>query len=139
MPIRKLISGVELDYDKGAIPLEEAVEILRKANLRALVYSSASHIPGIKERWRILLPLSKSLPTTERAALTAWVNGLFGGQCADESFVLSQAYLYGHIDGAMHHEVVLDGDSDLFDLRPDLEAGFCASCHSASVSKIQVR
>ena len=87
--------------------------------IRALLYTSPSYVPAAKERWRILLPLSENLPPDTRERLVARVNGLFGGKLAGESFVLSQAYLYGRVnDNPAHRVEVIDGD--FIDLRTDL-------------------
>ena len=57
-----------------------------------------------------------------REKFVARINGLFGGKLAPESFVLSQAYLYGHVNDNPDHRVeVIDGD--FLDLRDDLYAG----------------
>ena len=77
--------------------------------------------PATKERWRILLPLSQNHPPETREKLVARINGLFGGKIAPESFVLSQAYLFGHVDNPDHRVEVVDGD--FLDLRDDLYAG----------------
>ena len=54
--------------------------------------------------------------------LVARINGLFGGKLAPESFVLSQAYLYGSVNNNPDHRVeVIDGD--FLDLRDDIYAG----------------
>ena len=117
------ISGVEVEHDAGSIPFETAVATMLKARIRCLIYTSPSWKQGEKEKWRILLPTSKELPPERRAQLVARVNGetLFNGEITNESFVLSQAYLYGHLPGADHHEVVIDGD--FIDQRRDLDAG----------------
>ena len=115
------ISGVETDYDTGEISFEAAVETLQRARLRVMVYTSASYIPAIKERWRILAPMSKNLPGEQRRAMVARLNGLFGGKLANESFTLSQSYLYGHVEDAAFKVTVLEGD--WLDLRDDLAAG----------------
>ena len=47
---------------------------------------------------------------TARAKLVARLNGLFGGKLANESFMLSQAYLYGHVNDAAFTGEVIDGD-----------------------------
>ena len=64
------ISGVEVDYDGEVVTLDEAVRILEKAGLRALVYTSPSHTVA-KPRWRILAPTSRELPPEERTKLVA--------------------------------------------------------------------
>ena len=57
-----------------------------------------------------------------REKFVARINGLFGGKLAQESFVLSQAYLYGNVNNNPDHRVeVVDGD--FLDLRDDLYAG----------------
>ncbi|WP_198031096.1 virulence-associated E family protein [Bradyrhizobium sp. th.b2] len=115
------ITGIETDYDAGLIPFDDAIEAMRKAGVRCLLYTSASHVAGERERWRILAPLSKSREKKIRENLVACVNGLFGGVLADESFTLSQAYLFGSAENPDHRAIVLDGD--FLDLREDLYAG----------------
>jgi AAA domain len=116
------ITGVEVEYDKGKITFDTAFAVMRTARLRALLYTSPSYAPATKERWRILLPLSKNLPPDTRRMLVAYINGLFDSRLAPESFVLSQAYLYGSVNHNPAHRVeVVDGD--LIDLRTDLDSG----------------
>ena len=115
------ISGVEVDYDGEVVTLGEAVRILKKVGLRALVYTSPSHTVA-KPRWRILAPTSRELPPEERTKLVARLNGILGGILAPESFTLSQSYYYGSVDNnAQHRAVIIEGDS--IDLRADLDNG----------------
>ena len=115
------ISGVEGDHDDGTLSFDDAVAKIRQTKIRAMLYTSASHVPGIKERWRILVPLSKAREGEAREKFLARVNGLLDGKLAGESFTLSQGYLYGHVAGAEYRVEILDGD--LLDLRDDLYAG----------------
>ena len=116
------ITGVEVEYDGGVIGFDAAVRILREAGLGAIVYTTSSHSPD-KPRWRILLCCSAALPPSDRAKLVARVNGILGGIVSRESFVLSQAYYYGHRrTNAEHHRVELI-EGDFIDLRSDLDAG----------------
>ena len=115
------VSGIEGDHDSGNLSFDEAVARIREANIRALLYTSASHEPGVKERWRILAPLSRNREPEMRGELVARVNGLLNGHLAGESFTLSQAYLYGHLPDAACRIEVIDGD--FLDLRDDLDAG----------------
>jgi hypothetical protein len=62
------ISGVEIDYDGGETSFDQAVERLRAAGLRALVYTSASYVRGVKEKWRVLCPLSQPNPPRSTTA-----------------------------------------------------------------------
>jgi hypothetical protein len=85
---------IELDYDKGVMGLDEAITIIKDMNVRALIYSTPSHTPPAP-RWRLLMPVSCSLPLEMRAKLCARVNGRFDGIFAPESFTLSQSYYFG--------------------------------------------
>ena len=85
------IDGLEADYDEEQISFGEAVAIIQKANLKALIYTSPSHSPE-KPRWRILAPLSRPLPAALRSKLMARLNGVFGGVFSGETWTLSQAY-----------------------------------------------
>ena len=75
------IHGVEGDKDDTPLSFEEAIKRLRAANLRALVYTSASHTEE-KPRFRVLCPTSRELPPGERRKLMARVNGVLGGALA---------------------------------------------------------
>ena len=115
------ITGIETEHDAGEISFDTAIAVMREARVRSLLYTSPSYVPATKERWRILVPLSQNHPPETREKLVARINGLFGGKIAPESFVLSQAYLFGHVDNPDHRVEVVDGD--FLDLRDDLYAG----------------
>ncbi len=115
------VSGLEGDHDSGELSFDDAVAKIRQAGIRALLYTSASYVPGIKERWRIIVPLSQNREPEVREKFVARVNGLLDGKLAGESFTLSQGYLYGHVDGAEYRVEVIDGD--FIDRRDDLYAG----------------
>jgi hypothetical protein len=115
------ITGIEAEHDAGEVSFDEAVALMREARIRCLIYTSPSWMAGTKEKWRVLAPTSKEHPPEARARLVARINGLFKGAITDECFVLSQAFLFGHLGDAAHHEVVLGGD--FVDLRDDLDLG----------------
>jgi hypothetical protein len=118
----KEVTGVEIDHDSGRMPFDEAVQRLKNAGLRSLVYTSASYVKDEKEKWRVLAPLSASTAPAARAELVAVLNGVLCGFAAPESFVLSTAFFYGSVNHNPDHRVeVIDGD--FLDLRPDLVAG----------------
>ena len=115
------ITGIEVEHDAGEISFDTAIAVMRKARIRSLLYTSPSYMPVTKERWRILVPLSQNHPPEMREKFVARINGLFGGKIAPESFMLSQAYLFGHVNNPDHRVEVIDGD--FLDLRDDLYAG----------------
>jgi hypothetical protein len=105
------ITGIEADYDGGEVSFDDAIDIADKAGLLAILYTSPSHMAE-RPRWRILAPASREYPPTDRARLLGRLNGLYRGIFARESWTLSQAYYYGHVDdGALGHRVeVVDGE-----------------------------
>jgi len=114
-----VLTGIEVEHDEGTISFDDAISIMQAAALRCLLYTSPSYSPGVKERWRILLPCSVEAPLGLRSQLVARVNWLFEGKLADESFNLSLAYLFGAVKDNPHHQaVVLDGDC--IDLADDI-------------------
>ena len=116
------ITGIEVEHDAGEIAFDTALATILKAGIRCMLYTSPSYVPATKERWRILVPLSQNREPEVREKFVARVNGLFGGKLAPESFVLSQAYLYGSVNNNPDHRVeVIDGD--FLDLRDELYAG----------------
>jgi hypothetical protein len=115
-------SGVELDYDGEALPLEVAAKILRDERLFAIIYTSPSYTLE-KPRWRILAPFGKPLPPAERARMVARLAGLFAVPFAAESWTLSQSYFYGSIEGQPPATVVeIEGVGFMtIDQRDDLD------------------
>src|SRR5579875_3401321 len=103
------VTGIEADYDGGAVGPDEAIEVAAKAGLRALIYTTPSHTPQ-RPRWRLLCPTSGELPPAERRHLVGRVNGLYRGIFAAESWTLSQAYYFGTVTGGPPPLVaVIDG------------------------------
>ncbi len=103
------VSGVEADYDGEEMPFDGAVEVLGKAGVLALVYTSPSHADDAP-RWRVLCPLSAEAAPERRDHLLGRLNGLFGGAFSGESWTRSQAYYYGAVGAnPAHRAEVLDG------------------------------
>ena len=105
------ISGVEGDYDGGQIAPEQAVEMLERHSIRAIVYTSPSHRPDVP-RWRVLAPCSKQHSPLARTALLARVNGALGGILAPESFTLSQSYYFGEVQETVYRVYVTFNDPE---------------------------
>ena len=99
------ITGVEGDYDGEKVQPEQALAMLERAGLRAIVYTSPSHKPEAP-RWRVLAPLSQSMPPADRTRMLARVNGALGGILTGESFTLSQSYYYGRLMGQAEYKVL---------------------------------
>jgi len=113
------ITGIEIDYDGGETSFDEAVLRLTAAGLRALIYTSASYQRGVKEKWRVLCPLSQPLPPGDRVGLVGVLNGVLGGGIDPASFNLSIAFYYGSVNENPEHRVELV-DGDFIDCRSDL-------------------
>jgi hypothetical protein len=115
------IDGIEGDYDSGTVTPAEAAQQLRQAGIAAMIYTSPSHSPD-RPRWRVLAPLSRSMPPEHRERLCARLQGILGGTLAPESFTLSQAYYYGGVtDGAAPETLLIDGAG--IDTLDGLDAG----------------
>lgn len=110
------IAGIEGDYDGEKVSIAEAVRLLERHGIRAIVYSSPSHgvINPPKShggpRWRVLAPMSAEYQPAQRAALLARLNGALGGILAGESFTLSQTYFFGKVEGQPYEVGVTFGD-----------------------------
>lgn len=113
------ITGVEGDYDGEKVSFDDAVMMLRDSGIACIVHTSPSHTPE-KPRWRVLAPCSKACPKEDRYKLVARINGVLGGILGPESFTLSQAYLYGHIDGSSDVRVATV-DGSFIDMIPELD------------------
>ena len=86
--------GIEGDYDAGVVSIHEACKSLEAHGIRAILYSTWSSMPE-KPRWRVLAPLSKSLPKEKHYGLVSRLNGALGGILAGESFTIAQGYFIG--------------------------------------------
>jgi len=119
------ITGVEGDYDGEQMQPEEALQLLERANLCAVVYTSPSHKPDAP-RWRVLAPLSHAHQPADRTRLLARVNGALGGVLTGESFTLSQSYYYGRVAGQADYRVLVTFDDpdegNCVDLADELDA-----------------
>ena len=99
------ITGVEGDYDGEQMQPAEAVQLLERAGIRAIVYTSPSHTPE-RPRWRVLAPLSVVHEPVQRSALLSRVNGALGGVLTSESWRLAQSYYYGRVAGQAEYLVL---------------------------------
>jgi hypothetical protein len=114
------ITGIEADYDSGAMTIDEACECLTKQCLASVIYTSPSHSVDAP-RWRVLCPLSYELPPARRNHQLGRLNGLFRGVFANESWTLSQSYYFGSVSGNPAHRVeVIEGEP--IDHHDDLDA-----------------
>jgi hypothetical protein len=127
------IDGLEADYDEEQLSFDEAVAIICKTQLKALLYTSPSHTPD-KPRWRILSPTSRPLLPEERTKMLARLNGVFGGVFSGESFTLSQAYYFGSVNGNPAHRCEYYG-GDYIDRRDDLDAGAMGKSEGKAAAK----
>jgi hypothetical protein len=124
------IYGAEGDYDgprqedDGWISFAEAVAILKTANIRALVYETATATQETP-KWRVLAFASRPYtgsPDELRQLRATWVgrlNSLLCGQLDGISFNLSHAHYYGGIEEKDAPRIVLI-PGDPIDLRDDL-------------------
>ncbi len=102
------VTGIEADYDAEQMPMREAAARIENAGIEAVLYTSASHTED-KPRWRVLCLLSKPCEAVERYKFVARLNGVLGGILADESFIASQGYYFGQVEGAVYDSVQTDG------------------------------
>jgi len=93
------VSGVELDYDAEQMQPAAAAAMLQLYGITAVVYTSPSHT-ATAPRWRVLAPLSRAYPPEARREFVARINAVLGGVCADESYVMAQAFYIGRVAGA---------------------------------------
>jgi AAA domain len=117
-----LISGIECDYDGEKISIEEAHRLLKRAGVKALLYTSPSHTAA-QPRWRLVCPLLNETKPSYREIFVSWVNGIFAGALAGESFTLSQAFYYGRVRGTnfQYISTLNEASCDFIDLLPKLD------------------
>lgn len=100
------VTGIEGDYDAGAMSPDEAVKMLRAAGIAGMIYTTASHRPDAP-RWRVFCPLSAPAVPDLRRGLVERLDNAMGGVLARESLTLSQSYYYGGVEGQDTPEVFL--------------------------------
>jgi hypothetical protein len=105
------ITGIEADYDGEQVPPDAALELLERAGIKAVIYTSPSHRPDAP-RWRVVAPLALRQPPERRTALLNRLNGALGGILAAESWTLSQTYYFGRVNGAHYRVLVPFDDPD---------------------------
>ena len=127
------ITGIEGDYDGGAMGLRQAERRLRDARVTALIHSSPSHDPAAP-RWRVLCPISRPLAPERRHKLVARLNGVLGGVLDSSSFTRSQAFFIGSVEGDLPPTVILV-DGRPIDLCSDLDEGAVGPDERADVSR----
>jgi hypothetical protein len=125
------VSGVEGDYDAGAVLFDDAVERLEKAGVACIVYTSPSYREDAP-RWRVLCPLLQPVAPQKRRHLVGRLNGLFGNIFARESFTLSQAYYFGSVRlNPLHRVALVDGEA--IDAHDELDEIWIGPAGGASV------
>jgi hypothetical protein len=116
------ITGVEGDHDAGTVSVSEAIKLLERWHVKAVVFTTATHTPE-KPRWRVLAPCSKEVPPQDRYKLVARLNGALEGSLSNESFTLSQSFYFGRVANARFEcQATFDGeDGEFIDLLDDLD------------------
>jgi hypothetical protein len=127
------ITGVEGDDDSGTLCIDEMVDTLAKVGVTAIVYTSPSHTTHAP-RLRVLCPLSTEYPPDQRDLFMGRLNGLFDGIFADESWILSQSYYYGSVNGNPAHRVELI-DGTPIDQHPELTGRGRSGAHTGSAAR----
>lgn len=91
----KCLTGAMVDYDAGAVTIDEAADLLRLAGVQALLYTSPSSSPEAP-RWRALAPYSREMGPVEHQDMTDRLNGALGGIIDDAaSWEIQQRFYYG--------------------------------------------
>jgi RecA-family ATPase len=115
------VYAVEGDHDASTMSVEQASALLKSNGLAALIFTTPSHSPD-KPRWRVVAPFSRVLDPEDRERLCARLNGVLAGALAKESFVLSQSFFYGGVEGRPAPDIVLVDGREL-DLANELDTG----------------
>lgn len=106
------IFGCEVEHDAGDILFEEAKRLLEDANVGGILYTTPSH-KAKAPRWRFLAPFAvpRSGSTDElrdyRRQCVGRLNSILRGGVSVESGTLSQAFVYGRVQGSEGFQVVL--------------------------------
>jgi hypothetical protein len=110
------------DRDAGTMTLEKAAALLRDAGIAAFLHTTSSHTPSAP-RWHVVCPTAGELPPEQYKPLVARLNRLLEGALKGESFVVSQAFYYGHVQGTEYSAIFVQGDRTIDELADDDELG----------------
>lgn len=102
------VYGIEGDYDGGVISINKAHEILTAFGIKSILHTTPSHTEDFP-RWRVLAPLSKAHGPEDRKRFITLLDAFFGGILAPESFVLSQTFFFGAVEGRDYQVRKIDG------------------------------
>jgi len=102
------ISGLLGDHDAGTVSPLQAAEMLNRANMLGIVYTTPSH-SNARPRWRAALPLAEDHPPADHQQLMGVANAILGGSLAAESFDAGRSYYFGPVDGVEFLALVSDG------------------------------
>lgn len=100
--------GVEGDHDDETVTPLQAAQMLQRAGVQAIIYTSPSHTPA-KPRWRVLAPTSQAYAPALRRELAGRINAALGGCLRPESFTLSQAFYFGRVASGAYETHVTTG------------------------------
>ena len=104
----RVVYAVEGDYDAGRVTMDEAVAMLRAADIEAVLYATASNTSK-EPRWRVIAPLSAPCEPSARRGHVGVLNAALAGILAGESFALSQSFYFGRLAGAEFRAVHVPG------------------------------
>jgi KaiC/GvpD/RAD55 family RecA-like ATPase len=102
------------EHDAGTVPVDEAVERLKKAGIAAFIFTSASHTPE-HPRWRVVAPLQRPIGSDQYLPLLGVLNGALCGCLAPESADLKRRWFYGRVEGAVEYRYGVAKGSRLLD------------------------
>ena len=97
-------TGIVASHNGGVVGFDEAIETLRRRNVRGIVYA-----PPDGNGWRVVIPMSGPREPEVFELFAARVQGLFGGKLDPAVFEMGSTIPIG---GVLHLEVV---DGELLD------------------------
>tara|TARA_R110000851_G_scaffold165169_2_gene309942 strand:+ start:150796 stop:153264 length:2469 start_codon:yes stop_codon:yes gene_type:complete len=103
------VCGIEADYDGEKVSIESAGLLLQTYGVEAFIYTSPSHTEE-RPRWRVLAPLSKTYPVSERRRFVGMLNNALNGILAGESFTDAQCFYYGRVRGSIYRTLHVRGE-----------------------------
>ena len=87
------IYGIEGDYDAGEITIDEDAAILKEKGVESCFYTTPRHTSD-KPRWRVLVPLKKGYPPTERSKFVKIIDSYAGRHLGRGELYLKSVLLF---------------------------------------------
>lgn len=103
------LSGVEIDYDAGAVHIQQVAPLLQAAGIECVMCSTYGATPTF-HKWRLFAPTSRERSAEARKYLVAALDSVIGNIAARESYTQKQVFFYGRNPDTAYTFIHVEGE-----------------------------